>query len=619
MTAPSDRLFSNLNITQKGLLLVLTPVLFEVLCVGFLALFLFPNIEADLAAIEHQSQALFLLSKIGSITGRASTYVLGYRNPETDGLRAQSELKKLDEFDQPGSPLLSADFPELRDAMDQARAIRNNINKLIESTELKRQSDLIHNRIETTRSSDFRAVMFSLVDFSDSTKRIINMESIINAQQPREMNAVRTRVFSALFLLTLLPIVVTLVLLRFFTTDILRRLEAISNNAQALALGRNMAPPGSGHDELADLDNVIHEAGNVLSDIRRQELAVLENAADVICSLDANLRFTAVNNASLRQWNYQPDELRGMSLLRLLPESECDSVRAQFQRIADDKKESEIECTFKCKPSTWKTIQWSVRWNEDERSYICVARDVTELRAVERLKQHIILVAGHDLRSPLTAIKMSVDMALSGDHGSVEPEVRRELERMERSMDRLMELIKDLLELGKLESGTVSIDSKCVHAYNVCAMACESLAGMASMAQIKILKPQGDGLMLAEEGRLVQCVVNLLSNAIKFSPKGSTVSLAIERGDDLVEISVSDQGPGLSPEDQAIIFEKFSQAKVESEVSTRSSGLGLAIVRAIARAHGGEAGVSSEVGKGSRFWLRIPKYNGPEAKEDEDL
>ena len=140
---------------------------------------------------------------------------------------------------------------------------------------------------------------------------------------------------------------------------------------------------------------------------------------------------------------------------------------------------------------------------------------------------------------------------------------------------------------------------------------------MATQAQVKLVKPHNDGLMFGDQGRLVQVMINLLSNAIKFSPPGAQVILAVDQLDQFIELSVSDSGPGIPSEDHALVFEKFRQSASVSDAGTKSSGLGLSIVKAIVGAHGGEVGVESTVGKGSRFWLRIPRYSGPEEEEGE--
>ena len=115
----------------------------------------------------------------------------------------------------------------------------------------------------------------------------------------------------------------------------------------------------------------------------------------------------------------------------------------------------------------------------------------------------------------------------------------------------------------------------------------------------------------------MRVLINLLSNAIKFSPRGSTVTLALKNIGAMTEFSVIDQGTGIAAEDQEMIFEKFSQTK-SSEASTavKGTGLGLAISKLIAEAHGGSIGVESELGKGSRFYFQIPNFKDEREEEE---
>jgi signal transduction histidine kinase len=101
--------------------------------------------------------------------------------------------------------------------------------------------------------------------------------------------------------------------------------------------------------------------------------------------------------------------------------------------------------------------------------------------------------------------------------------------------------------------------------------------------------------------------MNLISNAIKFSPKDSVIVFDVKTVDDFVEIGISDTGPGIAPEQQTFIFNRFQQAGIAPGKAVKSTGLGLAIVDAIIKEHGGSTGVESVVGKGSRFWVRVPR------------
>jgi PAS domain S-box-containing protein len=605
-------LFSNLNLTQKGLLLVLTPLLFEIACVVFMSGVL-SGVEQNLDRLEHQSQVLFCLTKMGSLTAEAATHVIGYRHPDVDRLSALQCLQNFDDLFRPGTIMDGMqNSAELKEAVSQAYALKDAILRLLHSTEVERGHKT--HELSQIRTNDRRALLYSLLEWSELAKQIIDDETAISNEKPAEMQRIRASLFGSLSAIALVSFLISVGLVVFFTTDILQRLQTVAKNAKSLALGEKLLPRQPGDDEIATLDAVVHHAADVLSDLRQEESAVLENAADVICSLDGNLRLTAVNAASQRNWNYAHTDLLGKSLLTLVPDSACDSVRAAFQRVNDERPEGEVESPIRCRQGELKAFHWSVRWVKEERHYTCIAHDVTELRAVEQLKQRLILMAGHDLRSPLAAFKVGIQI-LSRDADSLPEDAQSELTNIDKNLANLTRLIDDLLALGKLESGTLAIAAKRSSCFNVCAEAAEKLEAMASCAQVKIKKPDGDALMLGEEEQLTQCVVNLLANAIQVSPRGSTVTLAIESWPEQVQISVSDSGPGLSAHECAHIFETFSQSNNDSHLASNSSRLGLAIVKAIVKAHGGEVGASSKRGKGSTFWLRVPKYQGPERED----
>ncbi len=627
-------MFSNLNLAQRGWLLVLIPVVLEILIVAGLAAML-SSAGRDLDRLEHQQQALLNLNKIGSSGGRAAILAMAGKSGSDDFKAALAELEQLENFYKSPQALEAAgrkDFPELKEAVIAAGLMRKGVLRIVHSKEGQQNQPKTKENRKARRDSR-QALMVSLLEFSNLSEQIIELETSMKAQGPREMSRIRQGILALLFVIVVVGFVLALVMVRFFTSEILQRLSKITTNARRLATGAALLPVDLRHDEIAMLDQGIHEANNVLAEARRRELSVLDNATEVICSLDARLKFVAVNTASLSHWSYDADELLGMSLLTLLPQQSVEAVRLAFQRISEGSnqglnegsndgsgersKEGELESEVKTKDGSLRICRWSISWSEPEQRYSCVVHDVTELRAIEELKQQFLLIASHDLRSPLTAVAISISMALDGRHGSINDKQRLELEKAQRSMTRLTDLIGDLLELGTLESQTFVIESACVRAYNVCAIAAETLEAMATQAQVKLVKPHNDGLMFGDQGRLVQVMINLLSNAIKFSPPGAQVILAVDQLDQFIELSVSDSGPGIPSEDHALVFEKFRQSASVSDAGTKSSGLGLSIVKAIVGAHGGEVGVESTVGKGSRFWLRIPRYSGPEEEEGE--
>ncbi|MDZ4832708.1 MAG: HAMP domain-containing sensor histidine kinase [Candidatus Melainabacteria bacterium] len=222
------------------------------------------------------------------------------------------------------------------------------------------------------------------------------------------------------------------------------------------------------------------------------------------------------------------------------------------------------------------------------------------------MKQEFIAMVSHDLRSPLTAILATFDLLSNGVLGNLTEKGGTRIDMAKLSLKRLINLINDLLDLDKLESGTIEVDLKSVTADSILVLAAESLRGMAEQNDINLEVKKNDIRLLADEDRLMQVLTNFVSNAIKFSPADGVVTLSCQEKDGFAEFRVDDNGRGIPPEMVDLVFERFKQVSADDHKVKKGSGLGLAISKAIIEAHGGTIGVTSTVGVGSSFWFRIP-------------
>jgi signal transduction histidine kinase len=293
-------------------------------------------------------------------------------------------------------------------------------------------------------------------------------------------------------------------------------------------------------------------------------------------------------------------------------------IRASLEAIAQSSVDAEFESQLLCKDGSIKDILWKVNWAQSGQSFYCVAHDISERRAAERMKQRFISIASHDLRTPLSSISATLSVLTAGGKGELPQNTQQVLQKADNSLERLMDLIRDLLDLEKLEAGKVVISMSVVSAMDVCSASCDSLEFLAKSLGVQIARPFGDAALYADERSLVRVLINLISNAIKFSPRGSTVKLTIQDMGLMTEISVIDQGPGIPVEDRELIFEKFRQSKSTSSTAVKGTGLGLAISKLIAEAHGGSIGVDSAEGQGSRFYIRIPNFKDEDENDEEE-
>jgi signal transduction histidine kinase/GAF domain-containing protein len=251
---------------------------------------------------------------------------------------------------------------------------------------------------------------------------------------------------------------------------------------------------------------------------------------------------------------------------------------------------------------------------ENERGEILgtviVTRDITALKEMDRLKTLFVSNVSHELRTPITIIKLTVSNFLQY-YARLNDQKRMELlETTKRQADILHRLIENILTLSRLDTGNASLKRA---GFDLAAFCRTLLSEFALAAAEKDIALLDDGLqegttIWADQERIGQVVRNLLSNAIKFTPAGGKVMIAAcpREGDEgMVEMRVSDTGSGISPRDQAHLFERFYRSEATAR-GIPGTGLGLAIVREIVEEHGGSVSVESKLGEGSTFTVWLP-------------
>jgi len=238
---------------------------------------------------------------------------------------------------------------------------------------------------------------------------------------------------------------------------------------------------------------------------------------------------------------------------------------------------------------------------------------VERLKEVERLKQAFLSTVSHELRTPLTSIRGSLGLLASGAVGALSADVVEVVAIAERNAVRLMALINDILDLERLETGTIELQFAQVPIESILRRAMESCATFGQAHGVTVEAPDVVSVVWADADRIVQVLVNLLSNAVKFSPPGGVVTIGVERREQWVEFRVTDCGRGVPVAYRRAIFERFRQLETSDAREKGGTGLGLAICKSIIEQHGGMLGVESEEGCGSTFWFRIATAPRPVA------
>jgi PAS domain S-box-containing protein len=234
-------------------------------------------------------------------------------------------------------------------------------------------------------------------------------------------------------------------------------------------------------------------------------------------------------------------------------------------------------------------------------------------RAV-RMRDDVLSVVSHDLRNPLSSIRMSADLLLRAPARIDEQHVLRSAEIIKRSAERMNRLIDDLLDVGRIDGGRLSVELRRTSTTSLVAEALSTFEPLASERSICLVGaplPAPDVDLLCDRGRVLQVLSNLIGNALKFSPRGGAIVVRGEVRGDLVELSVADEGCGIAPDQIDHVFERHWQAPGARH---RGSGLGLYIAKGIVEAHGGHISVDSTEGRGSTFRFTLPLAERPEER-----
>jgi PAS domain S-box-containing protein len=238
---------------------------------------------------------------------------------------------------------------------------------------------------------------------------------------------------------------------------------------------------------------------------------------------------------------------------------------------------------------------------------VAVIRDERREREVEELKNEFVSITSHQLRTPLTAIRWLVEDLLGDGSGNLTPEQKESLNNTLLSDLRMLALIKDLLNVSRLESGRVAVIPAVKDIDQLCAEAIAEVQPLAAAKQIE-MKNQANGLgTLNIDARLVfQALANLLNNAIKYSQSGGTVIVSGARREDGVLIAIKDNGLGIPKRQQSLIFRKFFRADNAATSDAEGNGLGLFVAKSIIESSGGRIWFESVEDQGSTFYVSLP-------------
>jgi len=457
----------------------------------------------------------------------------------------------------------------------------------------------------------------------------------------------RRRALISGILLALLFSVVGLVLARYIT----RPLGRLADEAQRIRSGENLRL-ASGRGSYVEVETLSDTLNALLSDLgqRRHELkgmnatlearveartremeralaavrasegrinAIVEAAQDAFVGVDLRGLVTDWNSAAERMFGWKRDEVMGWPMAELIiPErfrpsayKAIDQVRASgtsellgrhVERLVIDRHGTEL------------TIEMTAALvSGGEGSFFAVfLRDIAERKKVDRLKSEFVATVSHELRTPLTSIRASLSMLSDGIVGELPPDIAGLVQIAHESCERLVRLVNDVLDIQKIEAGSMHFERHAQPLLPVAEHALASMQGYAAqmgvLLRLECADPARTLAAAIDSDRLVQVLTNLLSNAIKFSPRGACVTLLLAPHGESARLAVRDEGPGIPEAFRPRVFQRFAQADGADTRQKGGTGLGLSITKSLVEEHGGTIGFETAAGAGTTFMVDLP-------------
>jgi PAS domain S-box-containing protein len=407
-------------------------------------------------------------------------------------------------------------------------------------------------------------------------------------------------------------VLTTAVLAIVFVATFARRFQALVANTQRVGSGRLLERHMTGDDEIANLDQLIYKLSYDLEAARKMERAMIDNTAEIICSLDETYKLQEINKAVTKRLGYKPEELLGTNIQALIHPDDKDETYRELEFCKKTVEEITLQTRLKRHDGKFTYYEWNTKWSPENRSMFCVMHDVTERKEAERLKQEVLAMVSHDLRAPLTSLGVTLDMVMEGVVGDLDERGGRLINRAKYSVSSLITMINDLIDVERFEAGGIKLNYEEAVASDVTGPALELVIPEAERKKIIVTTEVEDFTLRIDKERLSRVIMNLVNNAIKFTPDGKRITITgklmhSKSGRPYAEFQVIDEGPGIAEDKLDLVFEKFKQAGTGSEGERVGSGLGLAICKAIVEAHHGNIGVNSKLKEGSTFWFKVPQ------------
>ncbi len=454
--------------------------------------------------------------------------------------------------------------------------------------------------------------------------KAVNLQAIARADARAKQFSHRASMVVIGFVL--LAITLSILAGVYFTRYILQPLKETTATVRKIAKGQlNQKIRISTRDEIGELAREFnkmtqrlqgYEEMNIQQILleKRKSEAIVANVPFAIIVTDAQYRLTLLNDRAVHLLQLSDRKWLGEKVNKVVKEEALRNLLAgdfNEKNAGNDARDSLLKISVDGEDHYFRSRRVLIADNEQQTiAMVTVLQDVTRFKILDRLKSEFIATISHEFKTPLTSITMAVDILLRQVRGKLNSRQRELLQDAKEDCQRLNNLVKDLLELSRLEAGRYPFTFRQVTLNELIEYALQPLQLPLKERKINLelaIEPDIPPIT-ADLQHLSRVLTNLVENAIQHSSERGKITLRATREADYLNICVEDNGEGIPEESLPLIFDKFVQVKQFKDAEKGNIGLGLAIAREIIKAHRGKIWVESELHKGSRFYFTIPLF-----------
>ncbi|TDO89279.1 signal transduction histidine kinase [Halanaerobium saccharolyticum] len=452
--------------------------------------------------------------------------------------------------------------------------------------------------------------------------RELNRQAMVEAQRDANSRANQAIIYTIVLALTV--IIVSLIFAVYLTKQILRPIRELEKGIQKVA-DRNFQQQVevASEDEIGALADEFNEMISKLQEYEKLNVkklvmekekseAVVNNLSSPLIVTDQDHKIVLINETAKELFSIKQDVI-DTHFLEVIQAEEI------FEYIKNpDAKEKR---TFKLKKDDKErhyriSTKQVIDEDEEYQFTVTLLEDITRLKEIDNMKSEFVSTVSHEFRTPLTSMNMGLSMVINEDTGELNEEQRELLEAAYEDVERLTELVNDLLDLSKIESGRIEMEFDKVDVNNLIEKTLNPFYKQAEEKEIELKFKQSEDNVFAwaDPSKISWVISNLVGNALRYADEGK-IEVSAEVKGRRVLVSVTDNGPGIPKEYQSKIFDKFVRAGNDKDEKS-GTGLGLAISKEIITAHNGRIWVDSEEGEGSTFSFYIPRFGYQEENNE---